>query len=144
MKASVGWLKNSKKKRSMAIPLILTSLVDAFCMIMVYLMLATNMDSSVEVSPGVELPSAQRAEQIQESPVVTIWKSEYFFESQKLSFEQLKAKLHSRKDLFHQKKKAIVEADHGTPYAKIEPVMALMSELEVESIQLAVVTQETL
>jgi biopolymer transport protein ExbD len=69
------------------------------------------------------------------------------FNNQILDLNGLKLVLTQQKSQIKQSfkdKKAIVEADKETPYSKIQPVMALMSELEIESIQLAVATEEKL
>lgn len=143
MKSGVRWLRKGNGKKSVVAPLILTSLVDAFCMLLIYLIMATNSDSLIDVTPGVELPSVKSAVNLQESPTVTIAKDQYFFQNQRFDLTQLKTLLLSKKDLFA-KHKAIVEADQGTPFSVIQPVMAIMSELDVESIQLAVSSQENL
>ncbi|PWU19116.1 MAG: hypothetical protein C5B49_06255, partial [Bdellovibrio sp.] len=88
-------------------------------------------------------PSVRRAEALSESPVITINHNQYFFQDRLYGYEELKAMLLARKDLFN-KHKAIVEASKETPYSMIHPIMAIMSELEVESIQLAVASQEQL
>lgn len=143
MKTKVGFLKKSSGKKSVAAPLILTSLVDAFCMLLIYLIMATSSDSGVEPTAGVDLPNVTRGEIIQEAPTVTVSANKYVFQNKMFDLKQLKTVMLQQKALFA-KHKAIVEADKGTPYSSIEPLMAIMSELDVESIQLAVSAQETL
>lgn len=141
MKTKVSFLKKSSGPKSVVVPLTLTSLVDAFCMLLIYLIMATSGDSSLEPTEGIKLPEVTKGEVLVDAPTVTISGTQYLYQNQLFDFPALKAKMLSQKNLFS-KHKAIVEADQATPYSSIEPLMVIMSELDVESIQLAVSSQE--
>lgn len=125
----------------MVVPLTLTSLVDAFCMLLIYLIMATSGDTSIEPTEGIKLPEVTKGEILVEAPTVTVSGNKYLFQNKLFDLSQLKSQMLAQKNLFS-KHKAIVEADQSTPYSSIEPLMAIMSELDVESIQLAVSSEE--
>lgn len=141
MKTKVSFLKKSSTKKSVVVPLTLTSLVDAFCMLLIYLIMATSADTSMEPTEGIKLPEVTKAEVIIDAPTISVSGNKYLFQNRLFDLSALKAQVLAQKNLFA-KHKAIIEADQSTPYSSIEPLMAVMSELDVESIQLAVSAQE--
>lgn len=140
MKVRFGKKTNSKKH--LAPSLNLTALIDAFSILIIF-MIFTMANGDYEAADGIKLAEVAQAQNIEKNPVITITATEYLFNKQKVNLSQLRSLVHSQKPLFAAHK-AVVEADQGTPYSQIQPVMALLSELEVETIQLAVASQENL
>lgn len=140
MKVRFG--RNTKSNKHLAPSLNLTALIDAFSILIIF-MIFTMANGDYEAADGIKLAEVAQAQNIEKNPVITITATEYLFNKQKVNFAQLRSLVLSQKPLFASHK-AVVEADQGTPYSQIQPVMALLSELEVETIQLAVASQENL
>ena len=136
------WMKK-KKNKSIVVPLTLTSLVDAFSMLVIFLIASTTETSPFEATQNLQLPKVEKAQILADAPKITVAANTYYFGDKPMTLAQLKGTLTGKKELFKDKK-AIVEADKAVAYEKIEPLMAVMSELEIESIQLAVSSEQTL
>ena len=133
--------KNSGKK-SLNVSLNLTALIDAFSILVIF-MIFTMASGEYEPNEGIKLAEVAQAAQIDKSAIITVTPTEYMFNKQKMTFAQLRSVVLSQKAQFATKK-AVVEADQTTPYSQIQPVMALMSELDIETISLAVAAEEAL
>lgn len=142
MRPLMPWSKTKTKAKSLSATLTLTSLVDGFSLLLIYLILAASGDTPIEVTPGVDLPEVRTAQLLSDSPVITVRKNQYLFNNQNLNLAQLRAQLVHKKSMF-KGQKAIIEADRETPYSSIEPLMVMISELNIESIQLAVNAEES-
>ncbi len=140
MKVRFG--KRNSTKKSLNVSLNLTALIDAFSILVIF-MIFTMASGEYEPNEGIKLAEVAKSSQIDKSQIITVTPTEYMFDKQKMTFAQLRTLVLSKKDQFLTKK-AVVEADQATPYSQIQPVMALMSELEIETISLAVASQETL
>ena len=133
--------KNSGKK-SLNVSLNLTALIDAFSILVIF-MIFTMASGEYEPNEGIKLAEVAQAQQIDKSTIITVTPTEYMFNKQKMSFQQLRAAVLSQKASFTTKK-AVVEADQATPNSQIQPVMALKSEPDIETISLAVAAEEAL
>jgi biopolymer transport protein ExbD len=140
MKVRFG--KRNTTKKSLNVSLNLTALIDAFSILVIF-MIFTMASGEYEPNDGIKLAEVAKSAQIDKSQVITVTPTEYMFKKQKMTFAQLRSLVLSQKSEFATHK-AVVEADQATPYSQIQPVMALMSELEIETIQLAVASEETL
>lgn len=84
--ASSGFGFRSKAKRNLAETVMLTSLVDAFSILVVYLLF--NFSSTGELlytSEGMELPSAVKAIELKRNVVVKVEKDKLFIEDEEIS-----------------------------------------------------------
>lgn len=140
MKVHFGKRKN--KKRPLNASLNLTALIDAFSILIIF-MIFTMANGDYEPTEGMKLAEVAKAGEVSKTAIISVTATDYIFNNQKVSLAQLRNLVLSAKSSFIDKK-AVVEADKETPYSQIQPVMALMSELEIETIQLAVSAEETL
>ena len=88
------WGSSGKKKRSLAATVMLTSLVDTFSVLVIYLLV--NFSSTGEllyISKGMELPSAVQSTDLERNLVVKVEKNRIFIEKQEISPKQLTSHL---------------------------------------------------
>lgn len=81
--ASVLKPDSSKGKRNMAADLLLTALIDAFSILVIFLLM--NFSSTGDIlfiNKGMELPKAAKAEILERNPVVKIEENKIFLENQ--------------------------------------------------------------
>lgn len=129
--------KDGKKKTNLAPSLNLTALIDAFSILIIF-MIFTMANGEYEPKDGVQLAEVTKAEAIEQSMVITVTKDQYSLNKKAMSLDQIQAVLGAE---LKGSKKAVVEADRSTPYSKIQPVMALLSKFDIETIQMAVAAE---
>ena len=134
-------------KRSIDAGVVLTSLVDAFSILVIYLLV--NFSTSGEIlylDKGVELPSATQAEQLERSAIVKILKDEFYLEDKKILAGQL------TKELVDLRKKYVematgedkkdfsltVQTDRRVPYKLINKVVLAGSHAGFHEVRFAV------
>ena len=146
-------LKGTKKGgmgREMAIALPLTSLIDAFSIIVIYLLIGTQ-GGGIEVkTPNFNLPLAQYSQTLtEETPVLRIEKGRYFLNDEAISLSTLGEKLQKLQKAMAVKananpetpiKKALmVQADTEMKYADLDPLLKAGSQAGIEQLKFAVV-----
>ena len=85
-----GFSSKGRKKRNLAETVMLTSLVDAFSILVVYLLF--NFSSTGELlymSEGMELPAAVKAIELKRNVVVKVEKNKLFIEEEEISPNRL-------------------------------------------------------
>lgn len=96
--------KSERTKRSVVAELLLTSLVDAFSILVVYLLLSfSNSGELLYLNKGTELPKAAQAEALERHPVVKVDDGKIYLENEEVTADQLvPALLESRKQWIEQ------------------------------------------
>lgn len=124
-------------KKNLDTPLTLTSLVDAFSILVIFLIVSGSNPSNFKKQQNLQLPKAQVSDKISTGLKVSILGNQYFLDNKKISLKDLERQI-STLALTQKNPKAILEADKHTLYEAVEPIMKLFSDLKVETIQLAV------
>lgn len=144
-------LKGTKKSglgREMAIALPLTSLIDAFSIIVIYLLIGTQGGGVETKIPNFNLPLAQYSQTLtEETPVLRIEKGRYFLNDEAISLNNLGDKLQKLQKAQALKanseapiKKALmVQADTEMKYADLDPLLKAGSQAGIEQLKFAVV-----
>jgi biopolymer transport protein ExbD len=141
-------LKGTKKSgvgREMAIALPLTSLIDAFSIIVIYLLIGTQgggIESKIPTS--FNLPLAQYSQTLtEETPILRIEKGRYFLNDEAISLSDLGPKLQKiqaqQKSDLPIKKALMVQADIEMKYADLDPLLKAGSQAGIEQLKFAVV-----
>ena len=85
---------SSKPKRNLAATVMLTSLVDTFSVLVIYLLVNfSTAGDLLYISEGMELPSAVKAVELERNVVVKVEKDKLFIEEVEISANGLVAKL---------------------------------------------------
>lgn len=133
----------ARKKREMTIPLPLTSLIDAFSIIVIYLLIGTQSGGMEGNVPNrMQLPMAESGQSLplEELPVVRIEKGRYFVNDQAVSAAQLGAKLAElKKTLKPEQSELVIQADQKMDYADLDPLLRAGSEAGLQKLKFAVV-----
>jgi biopolymer transport protein ExbD len=121
----------------------LTSLVDAFSIIVIFLIVVTTSSSAFEIEENITLPQVTEAGAIADVAKITVTQDSYRYEHRQYGFDELRQRVIKDRQNFPQRS-AVVEADKSVPYGRIEPVLRLFAELEIETIHMAVESGTTL
>jgi biopolymer transport protein ExbD len=129
----------SKKKRSeLALVLPLTSLIDAFSIIVIYLLIGTQTGAAeVQVGGQIQLPVAESGTGIETpAPIVRIEKGQYFINDELVPSSRLGEKL---VELKKEDSEILIQADQAMNYADLDPLLRAGSEAGIQKLKFAVV-----
>lgn len=139
-------LKGSGKKgnpaaRQLALALPLTSLIDAFSIIVIYLLIGTqNSGVEADIPSKMNLPSASHSQGVEkQTAVLRIEKGNYFLNDKQVSGAQLSDKLAELKKESTEAVELMVQADTDMKYADLDPLLKAGSHAGIEKLKFAVV-----
>ena len=134
-----GGSKKGGMNRDLAIALPLTSLIDAFSIIVIYLLIGTQgggMESKIPTK--FNLPMADFSQSLQEeAPILRIEKGNYFLNDEPVALSRLAGKLQAIKN--NVKKALMVQADTEMKYADLDPLLKIGAQAGIEQLKFAVV-----
>jgi biopolymer transport protein ExbD len=137
-----GVKSGRSKKAHLALELPLTSLIDAFSIIVIYLLIGTQTSGLETAIPSkMTLPTASHSQTIdKESPTISIQKGVYRLNEKIVSVQRLAEEL---KALRAKNKEAaaelIVQADQEMRYQDLDPLLKASSASGFEKMKFAVV-----
>ena len=135
-----------KKKKGSA-TLMLTSLIDAFSILVVYLlMFFSSTGEMTYVSSGIDLPKASVIDRLDRYSIIQIKKEGYFVEDKELKADNLvsylvdlKKKLNRGTEESEDQKETItIQADKTVKYDRLSPVIQACSHAGFSNIKFAV------
>lgn len=133
----------TKKHSDLALALPLTSLIDAFSIIVIYLLIGTQ--SGLLEGTGttsIQLPMAEAGQSIEKQPpaIVRIEKGEYFLNEKRIASSQLGAKLADLKKsaATGEDVEILIQADQKMDYADLDPLLRAGSEAGIQKLKFAV------
>ncbi|MCB9092235.1 MAG: biopolymer transporter ExbD [Halobacteriovoraceae bacterium] len=147
--------KKDKFRKNVAIVLTLTSMVDVFSMLVVFLLQTFSSSPEILISKGVELPASHTAALIREAPVVAISHDGNIYLDQKEVGET--GKVLRNPDVLLGKLNKIkldwlknhpgedftgdinLQADKATPSTTVSRLMGILTSGQFQSIKLAVI-----
>ena len=142
---NVGVMREKRVRKFMQLEagLTLTSLVDAFTIMVIYLLVATNIGApDVSVKSGIELPTASRAVLSQPATTVVFDSGDYYIDEEKINKNQLVDKL---SDLLKDSKEKhlTVQADKKAEFEDINPVVLAGLQAGFEEVRFAAIQEAT-
>lgn len=128
--------------KSLSSSLMLTPLVDAFAILVIYLLVNTSAaQHQILIDGSIQLPQASQTKNIEDGILVKVKQGNYFIEDRSVSSDRLVFEL--RKVMAKQDAKhipfLIVEADKNSEFVSLSPIMIAGSSAGFEKIKLAVV-----
>ncbi len=139
---SIGKTSEKRQSSSLAVALPLTSLIDAFSIIVIYLLIGTQ-SATVEpkISGQLQLPVAEAGQQLtDEMPIVRIEKGVYFVDDEAVSVAQLGNKLASLKQKLQKDDiQIMIQADQKMNYADLDPLLRAGSAAGIQKLKFAVI-----
>lgn len=143
-------LRPSKKagKKKIVAALILTSLVDAFSIMLLYLLCQPSGNgSTLELAKTDNLPSAVKAEAVQEGTLVRVEGNHYYLADKEVSegrlaqeLQRIKASFGERND--DESRSIIIQADRAADFAALTPVVRAGSITGFNRFKFAVLQEE--
>ena len=134
-------VNTKKNKPEMNALLPLTSLIDAFYIIVIYLLIGTQSGGvESDLSKHITLPMAEAGQVIEkETSTVRIEKGQYFIDNKPVSISQLGAKLAELKKASKEDNmEIIIQADQAMDYADLDPLLRAGSEAGIQKLKFAV------
>jgi biopolymer transport protein ExbD len=142
--------KGAKWKRSLFADLLLTALIDAFSILVIFLLM--NFSSTGEIlfiNKGVELPNATQADILERNTVVRYDQGKFFIENKELADQNdlIQELLDTRKEWAtthpNEEFKGIItiQADKKTKYESLNSIVLAMAHSGFSEIRFAVVTK---
>ncbi|WP_413289891.1 ExbD/TolR family protein [Bdellovibrio sp. HCB337] len=127
------------KELGLALPL--TSLIDAFCIIVIYLLIGTQ-TSGVEsqLAAGMSLPLAESGQTVDKAiATLKIEKGIYFLDEKQVSLKALGQKLAELKKSTTEAVELMVQADTQMEFADLDPLLKAGAEAGIEKLRFAVI-----
>lgn len=140
-----GAKKKSLFRRDLALALPLTSLIDAFSIIVIYLLIGTqNSGMETKVPSRMNLPVADHAVSIdKEMPILKIEKGVYYINDVKVASNQLTDRLDALKKASKDKDiQLMIQADTEMKYSELDPIIKAGSLAGIEKLKFAVVPKQ--
>jgi biopolymer transport protein ExbD len=135
--------QGGRRKKSLMFTLTLTSLIDAFSILVIYLLVNfSSPTASLRVSGDLEIPGANQSATLAPGTVVSVSRGHYFINDNEITADQLPQKLISlhaslRKDPT-QKDDLVIQADRRLDYAALSPVIQAGSQAGFHQFKFAV------
>lgn len=131
--------RETQKSLTSALPL--TSLIDAFSIIVIYLIIGTQNGGLETIVPNkMKLPLAESGSPIEAASIVRIERGVYFIDDKAVSAAQLGRKLYElkqqRKD---QETEILIQADRAMNAASLDPLLRASSEAGLQKLRFAVI-----
>ena len=140
--------KGAVIKKSLVSSLVLTSLVDAFSILVIYLLLNNSASQqTLEIEKNMQLPVAGHSQSLDSGVVVKINKGNYFVDGEKISKKQLAQRLY---DIIQQHKldkpdstlSVVIQADKHTDFAQLNPILLSSAQSGFEKLKFAVMQEQ--
>lgn len=136
-----GTGRRSKKK--IVTTLILTSLVDAFAIMLLYLLVQNSGNgSTLELTKGDKLPTATKAEALHTGTLVRIEGRHYFIDERPIEAIALAQKLQETKAQTSEES-LIIQADRNVDFAMVAPIIRAGSISGFNKFKFAVLQAES-
>ena len=128
-----------------AAPLMLTSLVDAFAVIVIYLLITTQQSGKdLKIDQEIKLPQAHNSKVLEPGVNVQVRNNRYIIDDQEMNAGQLLSHLKS----LHEGLKAqgdeklgkiVIQADKSSDYSGISPILSVAAQSGFDNIKFAVI-----
>lgn len=144
-----GQKSSARRKKDMNTPLLLTALVDAFSILVIFLLVqVSGTPNTYEANDKIVLPKASSVEVAGasvESRVASLVVTDagYILDGQPVSISELKAQLKQMKVDGEKPVRLVIQADQKSNFDMMTPLLALTAEAGVSKLEFAVETVES-
>lgn len=132
-----GSFLKTKKKSFLHTELLLTPLLDAFTVILIYLIVFASAETPYEVTGGIQLAKATQVETVDGADRVVVKNGSIMYKNKVVDLATLKKNL-SALSKESKDKGLVIEADRTTSYENLKPILRVASELEMTKTKLSV------
>ena len=136
---------NQRSLRSVVAPLMLTSLVDAFAVIVIYLLVSTSQaPTEAEIYDDIKLPTARHSQLIEPGVNVRVVGQQYFVGQDTYTPSDLLEKLKKIDSEYEQstdarRGKLVIQADAKASFRAINPLLSIAAQSGFDQIKFATV-----
>jgi biopolymer transport protein ExbD len=139
--------KNDRHKRSIVADLLLTALIDAFSILVIFLLMSFSSTGELLFNgKGMELPKAAQGENLERNPVVKIDEGKIFLEEKLVTSDQLIPALLKLRKEFQESRPGeefpgilTIQADRRLKYEQLNSIVLASSQAGFSDIKFAVV-----
>ena len=141
--AQVRPKSNGVSMASVVAPLMLTSLVDAFAVIVIYLLVSTTQGpEALDVKKDIQLPVAAKSKVLQPGVSLRIVDNKYFLDKESYSLPELLKTLKAmsvqlKDDSDPREGSLVIQADKNSDYRTISPILSVASQSGFDKIKFA-------
>lgn len=138
----------SRFKKGVEATITLTSLIDAFVILVLYLVVASSpSDNVINIDDNITLPQTKNMSEPDGSPIVTFKQNGFYIDDQRIAEPQLKDSLRALaakfKDSFKNNEASIViQADENIGFEKLQPVLIASSHAGIKHVKFAVLQKD--
>lgn len=131
--------KGNRGRKSLVITLVLTSLVDAFCMLVIYLMFNISPSEQASmISKAGQLPIASHSDTLERGTVVRVEGDKYFVNEQAVAPQNLTQKFQQIKAQMGQAPDILIQADKSLNFSAFNPIILAAAQSGVHQFKFAV------
>jgi biopolymer transport protein ExbD len=134
-----------KKSKGLSAGLTLTSLVDCFSILIVYLLMATAFGENLfEIPKGMNLPKSAHSDQAAADVVVQVRGFNYSIDGLEVPISSLARELKNKASLLGGKENIslVIQADQSSEYSQINPLVIAGMTAGFHKVQFAVLEEE--
>jgi len=141
--------KGSKKVVTIVSTLMLTSLVDVFSILVIYLLVNTSASKeSIKMDRPIKLPFSSQSSLMASGANLQIIGEKYFINSKPIAFDRIFEELKRlngefKKNNDNRFRKIIIQADKTSPFERINPILLISAEAGFENIKFATIKRGT-
>ncbi len=141
--------KSERVKREVHAELMLTALIDAFSILVIFLLMSFSSSGDVVlVGKGIELPKATMGEQLDRQPVVKVEEGKIFVEDKEVPEAGLVASLLDLRKKFHETRPneefpgvITIQGDRRLKYEQLNSIVLASSQAGFSDIKFAVIAK---
>ena len=140
--------KNRNGQKTLVAALILTSLVDAFSILVIYLLMSTTTATeTMNLEKEITLPMATQSDMLQAGVVITALKSSYKISEEEIKAEELAPKLKALQEQLNSEGdrrsgKLVIQADKMVNFEVLNPIIVAGTQSGFETIKFAVLPEK--
>ncbi len=135
-------------KRKGSAGLLLTSLVDSFSILVIFLISNSSNAYQVKLDSKIKLPAALAGSTLEKSPIVKVRDSRYYINDVEISGAELPSRLaelfpeEAKKEDSLIKPSVIVLADKNLEYGQLNPLVIAASQAGIHELKFAVINKK--
>ncbi len=137
----------SKLRKNIQATITLTSLIDAFVIIVLYLVVCNSPSESMNLEDQIVLPQAKISNQLDGSPVITFKNNQFMIDGQIVREADLSKHLsritgNLKNKIANKEPSIILQADEKVDFHKLQPFLTASAHAGIKNVKFAVYQQE--
>ena len=137
--------KGSRGKRDLFADLLLTALIDAFSILVIFLLMSFSSTGDIlYISKGMELPKANQIQELERQPVIRIEPDKMYLEDKMITKDTMVEALIAVREQYQKNGQTFpgiltIQADRRVKYEELSPIVQAANQAGFSDIQFAVI-----